>query len=66
SPEYATEGQISVKSDVYSYVVLQLEIVSGFRNSSFPLITDTANLLAYVCRRSRSKIYDVLCHRFYS
>ncbi|KAJ8493364.1 hypothetical protein OPV22_015085 [Ensete ventricosum] len=47
SPEYATEGQISVKSDVYSYVVLQLEIVSGFRNSSFPLITDTANLLAY-------------------
>ncbi|CAL9112666.1 unnamed protein product [Musa acuminata var. zebrina] len=35
-------------SDVYSYGVLLLEIVSGFRNSSFPLAMDSPNLLAYV------------------
>ncbi|CAL9037664.1 unnamed protein product, partial [Musa banksii] len=47
SHEYAMEGLFSVKSDVYSYGVLLLEIVSGFRNSSFPLAMDSPNLLAY-------------------
>ncbi|CAO2842764.1 unnamed protein product [Amaranthus hypochondriacus] len=35
SPEYAMEGQFSEKSDVFSFGVLLLEIVSGRRNSSF-------------------------------
>ncbi|XP_074586554.1 G-type lectin S-receptor-like serine/threonine-protein kinase B120 [Curcuma longa] len=47
SPEYAMQGLFSVKSDVYSFGVLLLEIVSGLRNSSFHLVLDFPNLLAY-------------------
>ncbi|KAL9687827.1 hypothetical protein QQ045_032234 [Rhodiola kirilowii] len=35
SPEYAMEGRFSEKSDVFSFGVLLLEIVSGKRNTSF-------------------------------
>ncbi|XP_074272129.1 G-type lectin S-receptor-like serine/threonine-protein kinase At1g11330 [Silene latifolia] len=35
SPEYAMEGRFSEKSDIYSFGVLLLEIVSGRRNNSF-------------------------------
>ncbi|XP_019152573.1 PREDICTED: G-type lectin S-receptor-like serine/threonine-protein kinase At4g27290 isoform X2 [Ipomoea nil] len=35
SPEYATHGIFSVKSDVFSFGVLILEIVCGKRNSKF-------------------------------
>ncbi|KAG5002313.1 hypothetical protein JHK87_023385 [Glycine soja] len=35
SPEYAMQGLFSEKSDVFSFGVLVLEIVSGRRNSSF-------------------------------
>ncbi|BAT84345.1 hypothetical protein VIGAN_04168600 [Vigna angularis var. angularis] len=35
SPEYAMQGSFSEKSDVFSFGVLLLEIVSGRRNSSF-------------------------------
>jgi len=33
SPEYAMHGQFSEKSDVFSFGVIILEIVSGKRNS---------------------------------
>ena len=35
SPEYAMEGLFSEKSDVFSFGVLLLEIISGSKNTSF-------------------------------
>ncbi|KAL2458244.1 G-type lectin S-receptor-like serine/threonine-protein kinase [Abeliophyllum distichum] len=35
APEYAMEGRFSEKSDIYSFGVLMLEIVSGKKNTSF-------------------------------
>ncbi|CAN4103413.1 unnamed protein product [Withania somnifera] len=45
SPEYALEGLFSIKSDVFSYGVVVLEIVSGKRNMEF---FDDINLTGYV------------------
>ncbi|KAI3703557.1 hypothetical protein L1987_73713 [Smallanthus sonchifolius] len=47
SPEYAMDGTFSVKSDVFSFGVLILEIVSGRRNTSFPHLDRTVNLIGY-------------------
>ncbi|KAL8209961.1 hypothetical protein R6Q57_006693 [Mikania cordata] len=47
SPEYAMEGTFSVKSDVFSFGVLTLEIVSGRRNMSFSYLDRTVNLIGY-------------------
>ncbi|XP_031280049.1 G-type lectin S-receptor-like serine/threonine-protein kinase At4g27290 [Pistacia vera] len=47
SPEYAMEGFFSVKSDVFSFGVLLLEIVSGKRNAGFCLLDQNVNLLGH-------------------
>jgi hypothetical protein len=47
SPEYAMEGLFSIKSDVFSFGVLVLEIVSGKKNTSF-YHSDTLHLLGHV------------------
>ncbi|KAM0070209.1 putative protein kinase RLK-Pelle-DLSV family [Helianthus debilis subsp. tardiflorus] len=47
SPEYAMDGTFSVKSDVFSFGVLILEIVSGRRNTSFYHLNKTVNLIGY-------------------
>uniref|UniRef100_A0A0D3HNR0 Protein kinase domain-containing protein n=1 Tax=Oryza barthii TaxID=65489 RepID=A0A0D3HNR0_9ORYZ len=50
APEYASEGLFSIKSDVFSFGVLILEIVSGKRNSGFHQCGDFFTLLGYMMR----------------
>ncbi|KAK8946864.1 G-type lectin S-receptor-like serine/threonine-protein kinase [Platanthera zijinensis] len=47
SPEYAFKGLFSVKSDVFSFGALLLEIVSGKRTTGFHEFGSSCNLLAY-------------------
>ena len=48
APEYASEGIFSIKSDVFSFGVLVLEIISGKRNSGSHQCGDFINLIGYV------------------
>lgn len=48
APEYALHGYLSVKTDVFSYGVLLLEIVSGRKNHDMQLGSEKADLLSYV------------------
>ena len=48
APEYAMEGLFSVKSDVFSFGVLLLEIISGKKNSGFYLSELGQSLISYV------------------
>ncbi|KAK1402842.1 Receptor-like serine/threonine-protein kinase [Heracleum sosnowskyi] len=50
SPEYATDGLFSVKSDVFSFGVLLIEIVSGKRNKNFTHMDHNHNLLGHAWR----------------
>ncbi|KAK3426741.1 hypothetical protein EUGRSUZ_F03116 [Eucalyptus grandis] len=50
SPEYALDGVFSTKSDVFSYGVLVLEIVSGKRNRGFHHPDHDHNLLGHAWR----------------
>jgi len=48
SPEYAMDGVFSVKSDIYSFGVMVLEIITGKRNRGFYEVELDLNLLRYV------------------
>jgi serine/threonine protein kinase len=48
APEYAMAGLFSVKSDVFSFGVLLLEIISGKRNVGFHLLEEGESLLTFV------------------
>ncbi|KAG2711779.1 hypothetical protein I3760_04G093100 [Carya illinoinensis] len=53
-PEYVMHGQFSVKSDVFSFGVLVLEIVSGKKiNSSFEGENEAGGLLSYAWKNWR-------------
>uniref|UniRef100_A0A7N2R958 non-specific serine/threonine protein kinase n=2 Tax=Quercus lobata TaxID=97700 RepID=A0A7N2R958_QUELO len=47
SPEYALEGIFSIKSDVFSFGVVLLEIISGKKNTSFYQSQQAMRLLGY-------------------
>uniref|UniRef100_A0A6N2MF11 Receptor-like serine/threonine-protein kinase n=1 Tax=Salix viminalis TaxID=40686 RepID=A0A6N2MF11_SALVM len=60
SPEYAMEGVFSVKSDVFSFGVLVLEIVSGRKNTSF-YHSDSLHLLGHAWKLwSSNKASDLM------
>ncbi|KAG2688179.1 hypothetical protein I3760_09G083100 [Carya illinoinensis] len=47
APEYAMDGLYSIKSDVFSFGVLLIEIMSGIRNAGFHRSKRAPSLLAY-------------------
>ncbi|XP_073129095.1 cysteine-rich receptor-like protein kinase 15 [Henckelia pumila] len=61
-PEYALHGQFSVKSDVFSFGVLILEILAGQRNNSFQYGENVEDLLSvarkYWCQGTIQDLID--------
>lgn len=57
APEYAMEGVFSVKSDVFSFGVLVLEILSGQRNGSMYLQEHQHTLIQDVCKTLSSLFF---------
>ena len=55
SPEYAMHGQFSMKSDIYSFGVFVLEIISGKKNRGIYQMDETStagNLVTYVSTKT--------------
>ncbi|XVF57951.1 hypothetical protein PTKIN_Ptkin07bG0023600 [Pterospermum kingtungense] len=50
APEYALDGLFSVKSDVFSFGVVMLEIVSGKKNMRFYRVENCPSLIGYAWR----------------
>lgn len=59
APEYAIRGFISVKSDVFSFGVLMLEIISGRKNFDRQLDTESRELLKLVSTLNIAHIMDL-------
>ncbi|CAA7022083.1 unnamed protein product [Microthlaspi erraticum] len=51
SPEYAEGGIYSMKSDIYSFGVMVLEIVSGKQNTKFSYVESDTNFLTHVWQK---------------
>ncbi|KAK7256019.1 hypothetical protein RIF29_29450 [Crotalaria pallida] len=73
SPEYAMQGLFSEKSDVFSFGVLLLEIVSGRRNTSFYNDEQSLSLLGFAWKQwtednilslTDPRIYDPNLHEY--
>ncbi|XP_034697800.1 putative receptor-like protein kinase At4g00960 isoform X2 [Vitis riparia] len=55
APEYAMHGNFSVKSDVFSFGVLVLEIISGQKNSCFRNGENVEDLISFAWRSWRDR-----------
>ncbi|XP_049936332.1 uncharacterized protein LOC116263649 [Nymphaea colorata] len=61
SPEYALRGLFSVKSDIFSFGVLLLEIVSGHKNTAFFQTELDQDLLSYAWKAwSENRAVDLI------
>lgn len=60
SLEYAVHGKFYVKSDVFDFGVLLLEIINGNINRRFSHPDHNHNLLGHVS--TKSYIYSTTCH----
>jgi len=47
APEYAMQGQLSVKADVYSFGVVLLELIAGRKNTDYSLSPEMQMLLGW-------------------
>ena len=56
APEYAMLGQFSTKSDVFSFGVLILEVLSGQKINHFHDGENTEYLLSYVSMTTKYKV----------
>ena len=54
APEYASEGFFSIKSDIFSFGVFVLEIVSGKKNRSFQRESHGPSLIGHVSCQNAS------------
>ena len=61
SPEYALDGIFSIKSDVFSFGVVLLEIISGKKNTGFYRSEQASSLLCHVSVLNFHN-YLRLCH----
>ncbi|GMN68767.1 hypothetical protein TIFTF001_037818 [Ficus carica] len=60
-PEYAVDGKFSVKSDIFSFGVVLLEIISGRRNRGFSHPDHHHNLLGHAWLLwNESKVLDII------
>lgn len=60
APEYVRDGRFSVKSDVFSFGVLLLEVISGQKNGEFSKEDEAGGLLTCAWKNWKGAAVDVI------